>query len=890
MNDQPDAGGQQATTGAPQQAPTEPPPLDPYGAPPQQNPYYRPYVKPVRAPYSFVPGDAAYAGFTLALGFLCWEFGLFSNLGAFIVLIAALAGTAFYLRTRGTTQAASETGICDDSPAHLDASVTRQDTTEAGACGDSSTHLNARGTRQAVAETEICDVSSAQLNDSVTRQGVAAGICDVSSAQLGARGVRQSRRGIAVFAVCVLGAMPFLLYDAIPINLFLTAFVLFACFYWVAVSTGNSVEDRVSGFVLTDWANQTFVVPFSNFLAVFVSIKTASKDTKRGKSVLVGVIGLCIAIPLIIGVTTLLINSDAGFEKFANDFSEWIGLGDIGTYLLEFIGGVPIACYIFGAVAGNAQKRYTNSMTKEDAEKKLADAHRIPRVAILTPLAVLCVLYIVYIVVMSVYLFSALAGSLPDEWLIYAEYARRGFFELCGVAAINLFLLIFMYSFAKRMAGEYPKAMRLLTGLLCVMTLLLIATGVSKMILYIDAYGLSRLRIYTFWFLILLFVLFAILAVWHARPFNAGRPIVIMSVLFLLALFLANTDGIVAKYNVWQYENGKIRTVAVDTDMLADMSDAVLPHLAALRDEAENFGLSLAAHEAINKIDARHRYGSGMISEPKDAFRDWSIQSALTNKYLPERPVPAEGNAAGEAYGSVIIGEMRFDKSLIVLDLSHMYLSDEDIAPLREMTDLQVLYLHDNHTKDISPLSGLTNLTWLSLHNNYIADLTPLSGLSNLTRLSLSNNGVSDLGPLSGLTNLTGLYLDRNAIDDLSPLSGLTGLTNMDLSRNKISDIAPLAPLTNLEWLYLAGNRISDIEPLSSLTRLNDLSLSDNRIDDLAPLSGLGNLIWLDADRNEIDDLAPLSGLRNLTYVNLEQNHIEDWSFARNIRNVQGVR
>ena len=795
--------------GTPPLNPYGTPPLNPYGTPPL-NPYYTPYVKPVRAPYAFTPCDAAYACFALTLGFLCWQFELFSNLGAFIVLIAALIGSLMYMN---------------------------------------------------------------------------------------ARGVRQSRRSAAVFAVCFIGALPLLLYDSIPIFMLLLVFLLFACFYWIAVSAGNSVEDRVSGFVLADWVNQTFVVPFSNFLGLFVSIKTVSKDSKRGKTVLIGLIGLCVAIPLIIGVTSLLIKSDAGFEKFANDFSELIGIEDIGLYLLKFIGGIPIACYLFGSVCGNLQKRYTNSITKEGASETLAAAHRIPRAAILTPLTVLCVIYIVYIIVMSVYLFSALTGKLPDEWFIYAEYARRGFFELCGVSAINLFLLIFTYSFAKRMAGEYPKAMRFLTGLFCFMTELLIVTGVSRMLLYVDAYGLSRLRVYTLWFLLLQFVVFAILIIWHIKPYtatatgkkpyNAGRPIVIASVCFLLGLCLINTDGLIAKYNVWQYQSGKIRTSAVDTDALADMSDAVLPYLAELRDNSKNFRVSLAARDAINRIQERHEFGLGMLPVPKDRFRDWSIQSALTQKYLPQTQPKTQLQTAGE--DGVIIRDSLYSKSLTELTLSGMYLTEEDIASIRSMTNLAHLSLqYCSIEGDHAPLSSLTNLTSLDLRYNNISDLTPLSALTNLKSLELGGNQISDLTPLSALTNLTNLNLQGNQISDIAPLSALTNLTVLDLSYNLLDDIGPLSGLTNLTWLSLRDNQISDIAPLSGLANVDDLSLSGNRISDLTPLLGLVNLIWLDLDRNDISSLAPLSGIPRLTYVNLEFNIIDDWSPARDIRNVQG--
>lgn len=528
-----------------------------------QNPYNytRPYAPPApRTAYAFVPGDAVFAVFAFALGFLCWELQLFSTFGGFLILVIALIGSAVYLQLRG---------------------------------------------------------------------------------------IRQTPRSLFVLGVCIAGALPLLLYDRIEINLWLMLFDLCACFYWVLVSAGNSIESRLSGFVFYDLINQIFVIPFSNFAGVFISVKSAFKNKKRSKSVLIGLVGLVIAIPLIIGITSLLIRSDQGFARFARDLGQWINMDDIGVYLLEICGGIPIACYLFGAVIGNVQKRYTTSVTKSGAEKSLAAAHRIPKAAILTPLAVLCILYIVYIAVMSIYLFSAFKGILPAGFSTYAEYARQGFFELCGVAAINLFVLAFTYGFAKRGPGEYPTALRALTGLLCVMTELLVVTAVSRMLLYIEAYGLSRLRVYTLWFLALLFVVFAILLIWHIRPYvrhtasgerrpiNAGKPIVIVAVCFMLALFLANTDGLIAKYNVWLYENGHRDTV--DTYMLVHMSDAVLPHLAYLAANAKDQSVRVDAVNAIISIKDRREYDIETLSGAKDIFRDWNIQTAMTQKYLPEQ-------------------------------------------------------------------------------------------------------------------------------------------------------------------------------------------------------------------------------------------------------------
>ena len=186
------------------------------------------------------------------------------------------------------------------------------------------------------------------------------------------------------------------------------------------------------------------------------------------------------------------------------------------------------------------------------------------------------------------------------------------------------------------------------------------------------------------------------------------------------------------------------------------------------------------------------------------------------------------------------------------------FLRNEDIAPLRYMTNLTVLSLRGSHISDLTPLSGLTNLTYLNLSRNQISDITPLSALTNLEHLDIRLNKIDDLSPLTSLTNLSLLNLYGNHINDISPLRGLTNLTNLGLWLNEVSDISPLAELTNLTRLNLSGNRIQDLTPLSSLTNLTELWLGDNRIRDISPLSVLINLTEVRLYRNQITDWSPV--------------------------------
>ncbi|MDR0875746.1 MAG: DUF4173 domain-containing protein [Clostridiales Family XIII bacterium] len=446
------------------------------------------------------------------------------------------------------------------------------------------------------------------------------------------KGIRQNAKSLAVLGVALLGDLPFLLYDRIEIHAALVLFEFAACLLWLAFSCRTTVSEKLSGFLASDLINQGFAVSFGNFFGLFGSIRVGVRSAKGGGKVLAGIVGVIVAIPVIAIVISLLVAADSGFESFAEKILEALQLERIGTYTLEFVVGLPVACYLYGAVYGNTHGRNTSLVTKEKTSRSLQVMHVIPRAAVYVPVTVLCLLYVLFFAVMAPYLFSAFGGDLPAGYT-YSEYARRGFFELCGVAAINLGVLIFTYLFARRAAGEYPKPLRILTGALSVLTALLIVTAVSKMFLYIGAYGLSQLRLYTLWFMVLLLLVFVTLIVWHVRPFNAGRPIVLIAAACILVLFLTNTDGLIAKYNTENYLNGNLKTV--DTEMMSQLSAASLPYLYELEADAPDAAVRAKATRAIRNHQLNYDLQSA-IYLPQYAFHDWNIEAAEVVRAHPE--------------------------------------------------------------------------------------------------------------------------------------------------------------------------------------------------------------------------------------------------------------
>ena len=153
------------------------------------------------------------------------------------------------------------------------------------------------------------------------------------------------------------------------------------------------------------------------------------------------------------------------------------------------------------------------------------------------------------------------------------------------------------------------------------------------------------------------------------------------------------------------------------------------------------------------------------------------------------------------------------------------------------LTSLDLSEFRDLQNEEIAPLRHMTNLTELSFLEGLFSDLTPLSGLTNLRVLSLVHANVSDLTPLRNLTNLNILILAFANVSDLTPLSGLTNLAELYLWGNQVSDLSPLLNLINLRVLILDGNHVSDLTPLSGLTILTSVSLDGNPVADWSPIA-----------------------------------------------------
>jgi hypothetical protein len=446
----------------------------------------------------------------------------------------------------------------------------------------------------------------------------AAVIFTVSFIYLSKSGMKQNAASIIYLILACLSAARFALFDDQFISglnfIFLTALFV----YWICLSTGRRLDKELSVYILGDAFKQGLSMPFLNFGRLAAGIKSFSKYNSL-RNTLPALLGIIFFLPLMIVVLRLLIQADLAFENFMSAVFDFIRIENIMTYIWEFIIGIPVAFYLYGLIYGDVKGRHTEKVTAASVDLVANFIKIAPKITIYTVLTAFNAIYLIYFAVQAAYFFSAFSGVLPETFT-YAEYARRGFFELCTVAGINLGVLTLAHVIMVREPGEEPGRLRVETLLISLFTMLLIATALSKMAIYIGAYGLTQLRVYTSWFMVLLLFIFLIICIRQFAKINMVKIVLTGFVFMFMILSYGNVDGIIANYNINRYEAGAFSEF--DIEMLAGLSDAAAPYIydLYLRTDEGDAATRLRLESSIMK-----RY-PGWNPDRANGFRGFNLQ------------------------------------------------------------------------------------------------------------------------------------------------------------------------------------------------------------------------------------------------------------------------
>lgn len=243
-------------------------------------------------------------------------------------------------------------------------------------------------------------------------------------------------------------------------------------------------------------------------------------------------LGVVITVPLFAVVLGLLTSADAVFRDVTVNILANLNLGNVVSFvwkiLFMFLASYGILVYL----------------CKKELKEDVKDTKKWEPLVGIPVSAILSALYLIFSVIQIMYLFVG-NMQLPEGYT-YAEYAREGFFQLLAVSILNLVLvLVGLY---------YFRPSKVLKGILIVMSLctfIMIASSAMRMMIYIQYYYLTFLRILVLWTLLVLALIFAGVIVYIVKDqFPLFKYSMIVFTCLYIALSFAQPDYWIAKVNI----------------------------------------------------------------------------------------------------------------------------------------------------------------------------------------------------------------------------------------------------------------------------------------------------------------------------------------------------
>ena len=311
------------------------------------------------------------------------------------------------------------------------------------------------------------------------------------------------------------------------------------------------------------------------------------KIQKRNRVILAVVIGIAVSIPILCIVGVLLLCADAVFyQMFCDMFDwvlqwhipEWISNGEVFRVLL-----MVVICFVYTyGMLAFCRKRQSQEEAVQESRPQWDAYVAITAAVLITAL---------YVLFCGVQIFGLFLGkmSLPKGYT-YAEYARSGFFPL-----------------------------------LFVCTYIMIASSAYRMILYINCYGMTFLRLAVLWTLAVMVMLTAgMIYDIHHEDFMLFRYLLIVVTLGYLGFAMLHPDYWVARYNIATIEQGGAADAYyLQTRLSADAAPAI-----AAMDNVE-------IEETGYRLENLQREYFKRIQEENEQMhiRNWNLSRAAAGYY-----------------------------------------------------------------------------------------------------------------------------------------------------------------------------------------------------------------------------------------------------------------
>lgn len=280
-------------------------------------------------------------------------------------------------------------------------------------------------------------------------------------------------------------------------------------------------------------------------------------------------VGVVLTLPVLTVFGALLAAADPVFERALRALLTW-DFEQLVSHAVLMVIFAWLALGFLVALAGEPRPA---------ADAPGAPGLTLGLVEIGLPLGALAALFAAFVGLQASYLFGGEALIRSTVGLGYADYARRGFFELVTATALVVPLLVAADAAADRSDARVMRGFRALAGVLLALVALVAASALYRLWLYYGAYGLTDTRVYAA--AVMLWV--GLVLAWFAGTVLRGRRRsfalgALASALAILAsLNVLNPDARVARVNLDRGQAG----AELDAKYLASLSGDAVPVLGA---------------------------------------------------------------------------------------------------------------------------------------------------------------------------------------------------------------------------------------------------------------------------------------------------------------------
>ncbi len=380
-----------------------------------------------------------------------------------------------------------------------------------------------------------------------------------------------------------------------------------------------SFGEKVKNFSIEDYLKILFL-PFKFIHPLFQTLSNlfSLREEKEEQKVFSKIVkGVLMAIPVLFVFILLFSSADLIFQKYISDL---ISIDNELEIIFRFILILIVTIVFIGA--------YTYSFREKEGQitaPQKSKNHTVGDIEISIILGSVNALFFIFILVQLTYLFGG-ESNISTQGFTYAEYARRGFFELIAVAVISLFLLLTTEKYVIKKETEHTLGFKILSTALIIQVVLIIASAFTRLSLYEEAYGFTTLRLYSHTFIILLAIIFCLLL--YKIHKDERENTFAFRVFLSLALFLAvmnflNPEAFIARRNIERFAS----TGKLDIYYLSRLSDDAIPDIIKVLNISD---------EDLRKTLARELYWRVKNSDSRN-FSPWqslNISRLRANKIL----------------------------------------------------------------------------------------------------------------------------------------------------------------------------------------------------------------------------------------------------------------